>query len=42
MTRIPSATRGLQWMAQCDATPKGEANRGKPSLVRIEDCNSSS
>jgi len=35
MARISWATRGLQWLGQCDATPKGEANRLNPTLVRI-------
>ena len=37
--RISSATRGLQWLGQCVATPKGEANRLNPTPVQIEGCN---
>ena len=40
MPRIPWATRGLQWLGQWDATPKGGANPLNPAVVRIVGCNS--
>ncbi len=36
------ATRGLQWLGQWAATPKGEANLTNPAQVRIEGWNSPS
>jgi len=41
-SRMPWATRARQCCTQMDATPKGEANPIKCSLVQIEGCNSPS